>query len=155
VRWGRELQGLSAAAAVFPQSPLRLAKDTLSRLPLAVLFPPQVQNYSVIRWWLILVGAMASAIQRFRGFSQRVGHQLGGSNAPPRPSAVFAEMPMAKRAEAVPGRMAWVASALTTGRMCSQVPVATPRLAHHRISNQCRSESEWEHRLRSSSALSF
>jgi hypothetical protein len=34
-----------------------------------------------------------------------------------------------------PGRMAWEASALTTGRMRA-VPVATTRIAHRRISGQ-------------------
>ena len=52
-----KVQGPSAAAAVLPRSPLRLPEITLSRLPLTVLFRPQVQNYSVTRAWLISDGA--------------------------------------------------------------------------------------------------
>ena len=38
-----KVQGPSAAAAVLPRSPLRLPEITLSRLPLTVLFRPQVE----------------------------------------------------------------------------------------------------------------
>jgi len=39
-----KVQGPSAAAAVLPRSPLRLPEITPSRLPLTVLFRPQVQT---------------------------------------------------------------------------------------------------------------
>src|SRR5262249_46484605 len=52
-----------------PQSPLRLVQRYSKCSPLTVLLRPQVQNYSVTRLRLILVGAMASAIQQFLGYS--------------------------------------------------------------------------------------
>jgi hypothetical protein len=57
-----------------PQSPLRLAQRYSKCSRLTVLVRPQIQNYSLTKLGLILVGAMASAIQRFRGANQRVGH---------------------------------------------------------------------------------
>ena len=44
-----QLQGPSAAAAVLPQSPLRLVQRYSKRSPLTVLFRPQVQSYSVTK----------------------------------------------------------------------------------------------------------
>jgi len=70
---------LGCRSGYCPQSPRRLAQRYSKRSPLTVLLWPQVQNYSLTKLRLILAGAMASAIQQFRGSSQRVGHQLGGS----------------------------------------------------------------------------
>src|SRR5262249_14302858 len=50
--------------------------------PLTVLLWPQVQNYSLTKSRLILAHVMASAIQRFRGSNQRVGHQPTGRSMP-------------------------------------------------------------------------
>src|SRR6516225_6475103 len=91
--WGGEplealrTAGNSRGRLAWP-SPLRLVQRYSKCSPLTVLLWPQVQNYSLTKLRLILDGAMASAIQQFRGSNQRVGHQLGGSNAPPWPSAV-------------------------------------------------------------------
>jgi len=49
---------------------------------LTVLLWPQVQNYSLTKLRLMLVGAMALAIQRFLGSNQRVGHQPTGGSMP-------------------------------------------------------------------------
>jgi hypothetical protein len=68
--------------SVFPQSPL--GRQRYSKCsPLTVLLWLQVQIYSLTKLRQILVGAMASAIQRFLGSNQWVGHQTGGSDTPP------------------------------------------------------------------------
>src|SRR5262249_40902036 len=64
---------------------------------------PQAQNYSLTKLRLILAGAMALAIQRFRG-SRPVGgrHQLEGSASHPRHRQWEMLMPMANRRIAHP-----------------------------------------------------
>ena len=57
----------------FPPIPAETPEFTLSRSPLTVLLPPQVQNYSVARLRLILADLTALATQQFRGSSQWAG----------------------------------------------------------------------------------
>jgi len=62
------LQGPSAAAAVLPRSPLRLAEE--------------YSNYSLARLWLILAGPMASAINNLSApSSEASGGHLRGCEA--------------------------------------------------------------------------
>jgi hypothetical protein len=77
------LQGPSAAAAVLSPIPAETGQRYSKRSRLTVLLWPQVQNYSLTKLRLVLVGAMASAIQRFLGSNQRVGHQPTGGSMPP------------------------------------------------------------------------
>jgi hypothetical protein len=57
LRTEAQLQGPSAAAAVLPRSPLRLAG--------------KYSNYSLARLWLILAGPMASAINNLSALAQK------------------------------------------------------------------------------------
>jgi hypothetical protein len=57
---GRGSPGALCAAAVFPRSPLRLAKEYSKQWLLTVMLGPQVQNSSVTRLWLILASPGAS-----------------------------------------------------------------------------------------------
>ena len=61
-----------------PPIPAETGQRYSKRSPLTVLLRPQVQNYSLTKLGLILAGAMASAIQRFRGSSEW-GISLEGS----------------------------------------------------------------------------
>ena len=89
-------------------SPLELPQTYSKCSPLTVLLWPQVQNYSLTKLRLILVGAMASPFNNFealtsgRGISRLEGH----------------------------------CPTLTIGRWCRQVPMANGRIAHHRLSDQ-------------------
>src|SRR5215469_4360817 len=77
-------------------SPLELPQTYSKCSLLTVLLRPQVQNYSSTKLRLILVGAMASAIQRFRGSSSGWGIADWKVNAPPSPSLAMRRSPMAK-----------------------------------------------------------
>src|SRR5215831_16717459 len=97
------LQGPSAAAAVLSPIPAETGQRYSKRSRLTVLLWPQAQNYSLTKLRLILAGAMALAIQRFRG-SRPVGgrHQLEGSASHPRHRQWEMLMPMANRRIAHP-----------------------------------------------------
>src|SRR5215467_677313 len=93
------LQGPSAAAAVLSPIPAETGQRYSKRSRLTVLLWPQVQNYSLTKLRLILVGVMASAIQQFLG-SSGWGIADWKVNAPPWPSVALRRSPMAKWAEA-------------------------------------------------------
>src|SRR5262249_29005035 len=94
------LQGPSAAAPVLSPSRAETGQRSAKRSRLRVLVWPQVQNYSVTKLRLILAGAMALAIQRFRGSSSGWGIADWKVNAPPWPSVAMRRSPTAKWAEA-------------------------------------------------------
>jgi hypothetical protein len=93
------LQGPSAAAVLSP-IPAETGQRYSKRSRLTVLLWPQVQNYSLTKLRLILAGAMALAIQRFRGSSSGWGIADWKVNAPPWPSVAMRRSPTAKWAEA-------------------------------------------------------
>src|SRR5262249_39801178 len=94
------LQGASAAAAGLFPNPAGAGQRSPKRSPLTVLPWAQVQNYSLTKLRLILAGAMALAIQRFRGSSSGWGIADWKVNAPPWPSVAMRRSPTAKWAEA-------------------------------------------------------
>jgi hypothetical protein len=59
-----EAPGALGCRSGFPPIPAETGRKYSKRLPLTVLFQPQVQNYSLTKLGLILAGAMALAIQR-------------------------------------------------------------------------------------------
>jgi len=71
------LQEPSAAAAVFPQSPLRMARTYSKRSRLTVLLRPQVRNSSLTKLRLRLVAT--SAIEPAASGRQPESSGMGGS----------------------------------------------------------------------------
>ena len=127
--WGGEplealrTAGNSRGRLAWP-SPLRLVQRYSKCSPLTVLLWPQVQNYSLTKLRLMLVGAMALAIQRFLGSNQRVGHQpTGGSMPHPGHRQMKRRMPMGNR------RIAY--RRISNQRCKVEAPVRQPRRCLH------------------------
>jgi hypothetical protein len=92
-----EAPGALGCRSGFPPIPAETGRKYSKRLPLTVLFQPQVQNYSLTKLGLILAGAMALAIQRFLGSSLGASGGAGDGRQRGRPplATISPKVPMA------------------------------------------------------------